>query len=1134
MPGIGRKIGDAYVDVHGDLGPFRRDVRRETGKAGAEAGDEFDKSLSARLGRLRLSLGSLRKSLSRINTSLGERFDGVEIGLGRLRGSRNDFLNIVGGMAGSLENIFGGALRGVFQGFGNIIGSFGRALSNVNGPLGKLGQGIDRLGGSISRLGGGGLDGLLIQIGAVIISFQLLVAIAGPLAAGVSGLAAAFVALAVGIGGAIAGGLLALGPALSALALGVTSLTIAFTGLSKQQQAVFGPLKDLFDEVRTSVQGALFKNAGDQVNSLVTALRPLGGLLTTLAGVFSSWATDVLAAIGPGGALSGSFDTLGKSLPNLLRTTLDTISGLAGGLTGLFAGATPGAQRLFDGISAVAAQFSAWANSVEGQQAINTFMQQAVDLLNTLWDIATEVGTTLKNLWNLGGADAAKVILEGVVGVFEDLNKAMSTPEGRQAVMEFFYNGVQVIRGLGPVLQQIINLFQSLDNRLTRLQFQEFLNGVTSAIAGIVSFVRWTQDILNALGRFGNRVKEVAQGVGAFAVSAVGAAARFKAGLTTAFNSVMGVIRTLVTRILSLRSPMTIAAESGQRLRAQIISAFNSLSASVTKAVASVIAWLKNLASAAGNAAGQAVRALLNLAGQAGAALGRFVGAIRNGISNALSTLGRFAGQAVSAISGLAGRFGALGGDIMRGLYNGIVGTAGRVISYVEGVADRLASAFSRVLGMASPSRLFAKFGGYIIDGLVIGMRRQERDAERAGDDVALSVVDGAQKGLQRARESLKDTARVVFNALADVGRNPALSKAFQTQGERAIRALTNGLTRGREAASGDIKSIIERIGDITRNLMKGEDRKTRHSLLAQGKSLQEWVKSQGAALDAVWREVDRAGTRIESARDRLKDLQDQFAQLRDSTAESLRGELDLGGAIDESSGKATFESVAAQVSGLAARMKTFARLLKRLIAEGLPPALVQEVAALGSVQGAEVARALLSGSDAQRSSLVTDFKSIEASTKAIGTALAEQMFGAGIEAQKGLIAGLQANREALIRAARTIAKRITDEVKRELGIRSPSTVFRDIGTNIAEGLARGIEGGTARVGSALNGLVDPSVLENVNSPISALSSQNVGSSPAAAVSGGIAAGAITVVTPYANPRLVAVEVLDALAAQGK
>lgn len=1134
MPGLGRKIGDAYVDVHGDLGPFRRDVRKEGGQAGAEAGDQFDKSLGARLGRLRLSLGSLRKSLRNINASLAERFDGVDIGLGRLRGSRNDFLNIVGGMAGALENVFGGVLRGVFQGFGNIIASFGKTLSGVNGPLGRLGKGIEGLGGSISRLGGGGLDGLLIQIGAVIISFQILVAIAGPLAAGISGLAAAFVALTVGIGGAIAGGLLALGPALTALALGVTSLTIAFTGLSKRQQAVFGPLKDLFEEVRRSVQGALFKNAGDQVNGLVIALRPLGGLLTSLAGVFSNWASDVLAAVGPGGALSGSFDTLGKTLPNLLRTMLDIISGLAGGLTGLFAGAVPGAQRLFDGISRVVAQFSAWANSVEGQQAVNTFMQQAVDILTTLWNIAKQTGIALGELWQNGGQAAAQTLLTTVQNLVTQFSIWLGDSANRQALIDFFNNGIQVATAFGTIIGAVVRLFDSLDTAFTRASFLVLVGHVVAAIEAFRNFTTWTQSVLQALGNFGSRVIETGKSFGRFVTETISAAGRFRAGLIAGFSAVMTSVRNFITLILTVRSPMTLAGLLADRLRAQIASAFAGIVSSVSRAVAQVITLLGNLARAAGTAVGQAVRALLSLPGQAGVALGRFVAVVQGGINSALGALGRFVGQAVSTVSRLVGFFAALGGNIMGGLYNGLVSAAGRVISFIQGLAARVASAFASVLGIASPSRLFAKFGGHIVDGLVIGMRRQESDAEKAGDDVALSVVEGAQRGLQSARQSLKDTALIVFNAVAEAGRAPRISKAFQTLGAGMIRALTNGLTRGREEAAADIKTTIERIGGITENLMKGQNARFQRAIARQGGALQQWVKSQGAALDAVWREVDRAGVRIESARDRLRDLLDEFAQLRDSTTQSLRGELDLGGAIDETSGKATFESVAAQVSGMAARMKTFARLLKRLIAEGIPPALVQEVASLGSVQGSEVARALLSGSDTQRASLIDDFKSIEASTKAIGTALAEQMFGAGIEAQKGLIAGLQANQAALIQAAKTIAKRITDEVKRELGIRSPSTVFQTIGTNIAEGLARGIEGGTARVGSALTGLVDPSVLENVNSPISALGAQNTGASPAAAGPRGIAAGAITIVTPYANPRLVAIEALDALAAQGK
>lgn len=1131
MPGLGRNIGDAYIDVHGDLGPFRRDVRQEAARAGAESGEEYDRSLSARLKRLRLSLGGLRSSLGRINAALGERFDGVDIGLGRLRGSRNDFLNIVGTMAGTLERVLGGAIRGTFQALGGTITAFGNQVAKANGPVGALGKAFQGLGNSISRIGGGGLDGLIIQVGAVIVGFQLLVAAVGPLVAGFSGLLAAGTALAVGLGGALLGGILALGPALVAAAGGVGVLTLALTDLSKEQQSVFAPLKTLLDEVRSTVQQALFRNAGDQVNSLVTALRPLGALLGSLAGVFSDWATDVLAAIGPNGALSQSFQTIGTGLPSLLRSVLDLVSGLSGGLTGLFAGAIPGAQRLLDGINSVVASFSEWSNSVEGQQQINTFMQQAVDLLGRVWDLAKQVGITLGNLWNLGGAATAQVLIGNLVGLFERFNATLATPEGKAATISFFQNAVAVTQALGPVLGAVINLFNTLDSTFNRLAFQAVADGLTSVINGITSFVSWTQRLISQSGQVGDSVRRMATSFTSFASGVVAAVQR--------------VISTTQTFVTIIRAAVSAVVTTVGRLASQGIAAFNRFQVGVAQAVQRVVSSVtgfvgriqSNFATfgrIVQSAVNAAVSALSRLAGQAAAALVRFQVSVAQGVQRAVANLARFASQAGAALAGLGSTFYRYGVNAMQGLYNGVVGAAGRVISYVRGLAGQVADAFASALGIASPSKVFASYGGNIIDGLVRGMRRREKDAEAEGDRTALAVIHGAQRGLQSARESLQNTTRLVLEGIAAAGRNPALDKAFKAMGERTIRLITNGLDDGREAAAGDIKTIIEKVGELTRKLMKGEDKKTQRALSAQGAALQKWVKGQGAALDAVWREVDRAGTRIETARDKLKELQQEFNNLRESTAESLRGELDLGAAIDQETGKATFESVASQVSGLASRMKTFASLLKKLIASGIPPLLVQEVAALGSVQGTEVARALLSGTDAQRQDLVADFNSIQASTAAIGKALAEQMFGAGIEAQKGLIAGLEANRDALIKAAQRIAKRITDEVKKELGIKSPSRVFKEIGTNIVEGLAQGIDGGKSRVTASLNGLVDPSVMDNLNPTVSAMATQGQSTAAPTVTGGGIAPGAITVVTPYANPRLVAVEVLDALAAQGK
>jgi phage-related protein len=628
-------------------------------------------------------------------------------------------------------------------------------------------------------------------------------------------------------------------------------------------------------------------------------------------------------------------------------------------------------------------------------------------------------------------------------------------------------------------------------------------------------------------------VKNVANSLGNLQQKSAQAGQAFRKNITDAFNKVSNGVKPVIDKILSLRSPMDSAGQAGQRLRERISTAVQGLNLAVIKAIGSAIRQFQNLSTRAASAANAAVGSLRNLASQANSALSRFASSVQQGIQRAVTFFGQLPGRAVSALQGLNASLYTAGVNAIQGLYNGIVSKAGSVISYVSNLAGQVAGAFRRALGIASPSKLFAEYGGNIVEGLIRGLESQEKGAVKSGDDLAKSVIQGAQTSLERASASLKQTAQLVTSRLASAGPNPKLNKAFKTQGEAAIRALTNGLDDGREAAQAEVKTIVERISAVATKAMKGQDAKTKKALQNQAKSLQQWVKGQGAALDAVWREVDRARTRLDTARGKLKELQDQFSQLSSSFRDQLRGEIDLGSAI-QSDGTATFDQVAANVSGLAAKMKTFAGLLKKLIAEGLPPALVQEVASLGTEKGIAIARALLSGTDAQRSSLVSDFKSIQSSTASIGNLLADQMYGAGIEAQKGLIKGLEANEKALVAAAKKIAQRITNEVKKELGIKSPSKVFEEIGLNITQGLANGIDQGQRVVDQSMRRLVPTDALNNLNAPLSSLAAQGAGGGSLRGGGTTIAEGAIQIVTPFANPRLVAQEFMDALAARGK
>ena len=74
--------------------------------------------------------------------------------------------------------------------------------------------------------------------------------------------------------------------------------------------------------------------------------------------------------------------------------------------------------------------------------------------------------------------------------------------------------------------------------------------------------------------------------------------------------------------------------------------------------------------------------------------------------------------------SGLVGRFAAFGGMIIDGLVNGIRAKIGAAVAAVQGLGARIKSAFTgaKSMDIHSPSRVFKRYGGFIAEGLAIGV----------------------------------------------------------------------------------------------------------------------------------------------------------------------------------------------------------------------------------------------------------------------------------------------------------------------------------------------------------------------------------------------------------------------------
>jgi len=91
----------------------------------------------------------------------------------------------------------------------------------------------------------------------------------------------------------------------------------------------------------------------------------------------------------------------------------------------------------------------------------------------------------------------------------------------------------------------------------------------------------------------------------------------------------------------------------------------------------------------------------------------------------------------------LPGKFSEFGGNMIQGLINGFTGMFPKLTSAISGAADSLVSTFKSLLGIHSPSRVFAELGGHTMAGLEQGLS--------AGEGGPLSQLAGTVKRLTAA-----------------------------------------------------------------------------------------------------------------------------------------------------------------------------------------------------------------------------------------------------------------------------------------------------------------------------------------------------------------------------------------------
>ncbi|MCW4148542.1 phage tail tape measure protein [Halomonas sp. 18H] len=156
------------------------------------------------------------------------------------------------------------------------------------------------------------------------------------------------------------------------------------------------------------------------------------------------------------------------------------------------------------------------------------------------------------------------------------------------------------------------------------------------------------------------------------------------------------------------------------------------------------------------------------------------LGLLYKGMTTALSALG----------VEIPAQFGSLGTAIVDGIIGGLTGKLGELQDRVKGMAGSVRNWFANVLGINSPSRVFAELGGFTVDGLISGLTGK----------------------ISELRDRVVGIAGSVKGWFADVLDINSPSRVFTQLGGYTVDGLNKGLDAQRDEPAKRIQEIAKRV----------------------------------------------------------------------------------------------------------------------------------------------------------------------------------------------------------------------------------------------------------------------------------------------------------------------------------
>lgn len=491
---------------------------------------------------------------------------------------------------------------------------------------------------------------------------------------------------------------------------------------------------------------------------------------TTLTGLWSTFMDTVSM---------GAAEVLQPLMPLLKQG----VSGAVENLAGWFETGKDWANRFVEGLAAIAdwwdttgPQLRSMAEDVMGAvgdtfEEVSGFVSNLIDLAEAgQWEqlgetIGQAISSALSSL-----SDMAGELYDMFIKWFRSVDwMGIGIEVGKMAVPLLIGLAAGLINfDLGAVLSGLGEHWQEILLAVLTIAFMPAkiigkIAGLLRKIPFVGRLIAWG---LEAISKFGKSILgAIGKALQAFGTGFMNAIGRTGPGIFARFRQVLMDLPTwlqlwggeLARRALAAITKM--GAWVGRHGPKQIVGALRAVKARMLGYFSDAAGWLVSKGTAI-------LKGLLN--------------GIKAGFGAVSGWVKGIGGRVAGAIGSVASSLKQKGIDLIAGFLNGIKAKAGEIISTIKAyVTDKIPAFIKQAFGMRSPSKLMAKLGAFISQGLAVGIRK--------GGSHALDTVKAF---VEAVKEQFEGGSQVVTRLAEAYGRKMARYITGLEKTQQRLKAL--------------------------------------------------------------------------------------------------------------------------------------------------------------------------------------------------------------------------------------------------------------------------------------------------------------------------------------------------------